>query len=282
MSVIQELGASLNRASDALPLAEIRLAADRVEAATGLLGYVLHTTSRSIGLAQLAAATTRLEQAYATMARAQEILAEYQLAIGLGVAVPVSAPVQVKEKVHEHTPQEKPEPRPTPALDDWWASRIDVVTMLDEPVEKKEDDKPPSTADLLRLTANLVRQEQPKPLRAELSKAGPAVGLRLTALCAPILKELSTEMLQRDPRPEDVPELRKRLDKWTSKALPGLPAQLPDILLGRACHAEPSHGAHGVPEHPVDSAVGGAVLVGALLAALRRPPETLRIAEEAA
>jgi hypothetical protein len=91
---------------------------------------------------------------------------------------------------------------------------------------------------------------------------------------------LTTELLRRDPKAEDVPQLRKRLDKLTAKALPGMPPQLPDILLGRACHAEPTHGAHGTPEHPVDSAVGSAVLVGALLMALDRKPESLNLPED--
>ncbi|GIG60882.1 hypothetical protein Lfu02_52540 [Longispora fulva] len=279
MSVIQELGATLNGVSAGLPLSELRLAADRVQAATGLLGYVLHTSGRSIGLSQLAAATTHLEQAFATLARAQETLAEYQLAIGLGVAGATPAAPLPARPEEQDRPKPKVEPKQAPALDDWWETRVDVVTGLDDPVDKKQDEKPPPAAELLRRVATLVRREEPKPLRVQLWKAGPAIGLRLTALCAPLIQELSGELLGRKPGPADVPELRERLDKLTVKALPGLPPQLPDILLGRACHAEPTHGNHGVPEHPVDSATGSAVLVGALLATLRRPPESLSLPE---
>jgi hypothetical protein len=167
---------------------------------------------------------------------------------------------------------------------------------------------------LLRSVARGVRGDDRGALRDDLRRADAPVGLGLSAVTPTVLRRLVTDLLGRSPRPEDVDRLRELTGPRVRQLLPGMPATVPETLIERICQVPPDQrrvrrergqaaqdaerrdrerreragaeraGAErGQPrreepervDHPADSAVAGAVLVGILAQRLGREPDAL-------
>jgi hypothetical protein len=144
MSLIEELGAVLYANSARMPLAEVAAALERLRAASALLMWIRQESSRPIGVPELAGATEHLEQAGRAIQVAQDSLAEYLAAIGLGLesdTPPEEAWRRALDESGDRTPGDEPDatgPDDAPApgrLGRWWAERVTVLTdgSIDDP-----------------------------------------------------------------------------------------------------------------------------------------------------
>ncbi|GIH16521.1 hypothetical protein [Rugosimonospora africana] len=140
MSLIEELGAVLYATSERMPVGEVAAALERLRAASALLMWIRQESSRPIGVPELAGATEHLEQAGRALHVAQESVAEYLTAIGLGLEgrrPPEDAWRKALDEQPDTTPeQEEPEGVAAPGrLGRWWAQRVTVLT--DGPVDEQ-------------------------------------------------------------------------------------------------------------------------------------------------
>jgi hypothetical protein len=274
MSLIEELAARLYAASATVPLGEVVAALDRMRATTALLMWVRTESSRPVGVPQLAGATEHLEHAGRAMQVAQEAIAEYLAALGIGLEAGTPEAGAWRTALRER----RGEPAPTPAgatpqpLGHWWASRVAELTGgTVEEVPAGQDSDPP---ELLRRVARLTRAGDRDGLRRALIGTSAPVGLALAAITPAVLYRLAGELLGHQPRAADLPALERTLREPVAGLLPGLPPQVLNTQLARVCRVPPRPDP-GPPAHPTDPAVTGAVLVGALLQRLGRDPDSL-------
>jgi hypothetical protein len=168
---------------------------------------------------------------------------------------------------------------PAVPLARWWAQRVAVLT--DGPAEEAPSGQPAGQApELLRAVARHTRSGDRDGLRRELARVAPPVGLDLAAITPSLLHRLAGDLLGHQPRGADLAELRRATGDRIHALLPQLPPDVVDAQLSRACRVPPPERT-GAPAHPTDSAVTGAVLVGALLARLGRDPDSLDPAPDA-
>ncbi|MCY1139554.1 hypothetical protein OWR29_16265 [Actinoplanes sp. Pm04-4] len=277
MSLIQDLGAQLRATSEELPTGQITVALEKLRSATELLMWVRETSVDPVGVPQLGNATEHAERAAAAIRLAQDSIARYLASIGLSgdAAAPPDrdwkAGLEQPEKVQ---PQEAEAAPPPEQLGPWWQQRVTQLTGEPAP-EKREGEKGPDTAELLRRVASGVRAGDRARLGRELHGVNASTGLALSAVSSPVLSRLAGDLLGHEPRPEDVPRLRSAAEGRVRSLLPGTSPAVLETLIARICRV-PAQGSSGSPAtHPADSAVTAGVLTGVLLARLGRDAGTL-------
>lgn len=163
--------------------------------------------------------------------------------------------------------------------------------------------------ELLRRVADRVRDDDPDGVRDELLAVEAPVGLGLSAISPPLLRDLATDLLGHQPTGKDLPVLVEQTRQPARKLMPRVPDEVLETLLARVCRVpekpapekrgsakpapektgsgrsardkpgsgEPAaDGGRPEPPHPTDSAVAAALLTGVLLHRLSRDPDTLR------
>jgi hypothetical protein len=286
MSLLQELGAQLRATSDELPAGQVKVAMERLRAATELLNWVRQESVDPIGVPLLGNATEHAERAAAALRIAQDAISAYLAALGLGADADRPPDGDWRAGLEERKqakPQQPPDAaappkspngeRPAPEkLGPWWQQRVGELT--GEPPAKPEEvaERHPSTAELLRRVAGSVRSGDRARLGRDLQGVDAATGLGLSAVTPSVLHRLAGDLLGHEPRPEDLPRLRSAVNGRVRSLLPGTSPGTLDALLARICRA-PAKAEQ--PPHPADNAVTSSVLTGVLLARLGRDPATL-------
>ncbi len=266
MSLVQDLADRLRMAREALPVAEVAGAADRLRTASGLLAWVTHESARPSAVPSLGGAAAHLDHAAAAMRVAQDALDDYCAALGLPTeSYPDSrlraVPVQVK-RAEQAQPQ----------LSDWWGSR---VAELSGRAEIRSGDGATSSTELLHQCASAALDNDTARLHRDLSKAGPAVGLGLAAVAPPLLRHLGVDLVGHPPRLEDLARLRRAALPIVNDVLPNLPPDAAEEIIARVCHARPQRESSQQPAHPVDIAAASALLVAGMLRATGRTADDL-------
>lgn len=258
MSLVQDLFDRLRATRDALPVAEIAGAAERLRTASGLLAWVTHESAHPTSAPTLGAAAGHLDHAAAALRVAQDALDAYCLALGMphesypDTRVP-SLPVQRAERVDGQ-------------LSDWWRVRLAQLSGCDP---DPGDDGAKSSNDLLQLCATAALDHDTERLHRHLVAAGPAVGLGLAAVAPPLLRHLGTDLVGHPPRLEDFARVRRAALPLVTEVLPALAADIAEEILARVCHARPQR-QPTAPAHPADVAAASALLVAGLLKATGR------------
>jgi hypothetical protein len=287
MSLLQELGAQLRATSDELPSGQVKVAMERLRAATELLNWVRQESVDPIGVPLLGNATEHAERAAAALRVAQDAIAAYLASLGLAAEADRAPDGDWRSGLDERPPA-RPQPgpagqapkpgngaRPAPEkLGPWWQQRVGELT--GEPPAKPEEvaAQHPSTAELLRRVAGSVRSGDRARLGRDLQGVDAATGLGLSAVTPPVLQRLAGDLLGHEPRPEDLARLRSAVTGRVRSLLPGTSPGTLEALLARICRA-PAKDAQPGPAHPADNAVTASVLTGVLLARLGRDPATL-------
>ncbi|GAB7042086.1 MULTISPECIES: hypothetical protein [Catenuloplanes] len=319
MSLLEELGARIRATNDELPVGLVLAALERLRVASELLAWVRQASSQPMGVPQLANATEHAEHAAFALRSAQDAISEYLAAIGLSHDATRGADGSWRDAVafeERDRPQETPQTPDAAPLGRWWKARVTVLTggeaSEDEsagaaggpgratPGERDRHDRDAATdsADLLRRVAASVGSDSPGRMRRELGEVEPPVGLGLAALSPALLHRLTADLLGHEPRPEDLPRVRKEAEQLR-ELLPGLPANTIDVLAERVCRVPPEQRRSRENDsgdddaertedgrrrneaeraHPADAAVAGAVLTGVLLKRLGRDPGSLNAA----
>jgi hypothetical protein len=266
MSLVQDLADRLRAAHDQLPVAEITAAAERMRAATALMAWVLHHSSRPDAVPSLGNAAERLDHAAAALRAAQDSLDSYSLAIGIAVdsypdnRLP-AVPGQV-QRAHSVDHQ----------LADWWSTRVCHLT--GHPMIEKRGEGAESSTELLALCVDTALEADTAALHRHLVSAGPAVGLGLAAVAPPLLRHLALDLVGHAPRLEDLARVRRAALPLLAKVLPELTPDPGEEIIARVCHAQPQRKG-SQPNHPTDVAVASALLVAALLKATGRSGDEL-------
>ncbi|MFY1632003.1 hypothetical protein ACN27F_01760 [Solwaraspora sp. WMMB335] len=300
MSLVEDLAAHVRTTADDLPLGQIVVAVQRLRAATELLIWVRQESADPMAVPQLTHATEHAEQAGHALRVAQQAVADYLTAIGLAGGPATDGAWRAALERRRADPDTVSGPvagaTAAPQLGNWWAARVAELT--DRPIDagpSSGGDRPPDapgtdTVDLLRRVATAVRAEDRSALHRDLAATAAPTGLNLTAVTPPVLHHLAGDLLDHEPRAEDLPRLAKATARQVRELLPGMPEPVLDTLLARICRVpadqRPRDRATGAdasghdrerpPPHPADGAVVGAVLTGVLLRLLDRAPETLR------
>lgn len=319
MSLLEELGARIRATNDELPVGLVLAALERLRVASELLVWVRQASSQPMGVPQLANATEHAEHAAFALRSAQDAIAEYLTAIGMSHEAVRGADGNWRDAVAFEERDRPEEPRTPDAapLGRWWKARVTVLTggeaNADESAgaaggpgkatpgerDKHDRDAAVDSADLMRRVAASVGSDSPGRMRRELGEVEPPVGLGLAALTPALLHRLTADLLGHEPRPEDLPRVRKEAEQLR-ELLPGLPADTVDTLAERVCRVPPEQrkaarekkdeerseerGEDGrrrneaERDHPADAAVAGAVLTGVLLKRLGRDPGSLQAA----
>ena len=117
MSLVEDLADRLRATRDQLPVAEIAAAAERMRAAGSLLAWVLHESSKPIGLPGLGVAANHLDHAAAALRVAQDCMDDYCLALG----------VQLESYPDSRMPTVPSQVQRAESIDgqltDWWSAR---------------------------------------------------------------------------------------------------------------------------------------------------------------
>jgi hypothetical protein len=318
MSLLEELGARIRATNDELPVGLVLAALERLRVASELLVWVRQASSQPMGVPQLANATEHAEHAAFALRSAQDAIAEYLTAIGMSHEATRGADGSWRDAV-AFEERDRPEQQPTtpdPApLGRWWKARVTVLTggeaNADESAgaaggpgeakpgerDKHDRDAAVDSADLMRRVAASVGSDSPGRMRRELGEVEPPVGLGLAALTPALLHRLTADLLGHEPRPEDLPRVRKETEQLR-ELLPGLPPATLDTLAERVCRVPPDQRKaarekkdedenrsedgrrtnEAERDHPADAAVAGAVLTGVLLKRLGRDPGSLNAA----
>ncbi|MGK5740752.1 hypothetical protein [Micromonospora sp. URMC 103] len=273
MSIVEDVGAQVRAAAEELPLGLVTQALETFGRASERLRWVRQESADPMGVPELSAATEHAETAGYALRLAQEQLAAYLAAIGLGADGAAPARPPQPEPRHDAPRAGAPvavpvEPPEQVRLRRWWSVRVAELTggaeSADEPDERVAD-----PTELLRRVVGGVRAGDRDRLRTELRRAHADVGLGLAAVAPPLLRDLATELLGHPPRADDLGRLRGQLDGRVRDLLPGLPAPVLETLLTRVCRMPPPRRS-GEPPHAADSAVAAGVLTGVLLARLGR------------
>jgi hypothetical protein len=265
MSLVHQLNQRVRTAADGLPVEPLRDAVARLHRASHALGWAGQAMPAAGGLPRLGAAIDHAEQAAGALRTAQDALADYLVA---ALGIPTTGPVPAVAA--GPPPREWTEPAPAVG---WWPARVDSLTGYEpEPVDATTAG---DGAEVLRRVAAHVRGADSDGLRRELRVLEPSAGLRLGLLAAPLIHEGGARLLGHRPGPADQARLRRATEAAVRANLPGLPDAALAALLARACRA-PVHpeGAGSLDAsrprpgtfaaHPVDLAVGGAVLAAVL------------------
>ncbi|MFI5845382.1 hypothetical protein ACIA8K_37320 [Catenuloplanes sp. NPDC051500] len=318
MSLLEELGARIRATHDELPVGLVLAALERLRVASELLVWVRQASSQPMGVPQLANATEHAEHAAFALRSAQDAIAEYLTAIGMSHDATRGADGSWRDAVafeERDRPGEQPKTPDAAPLGRWWKARVTVLTGgeadADESAgaaggpgratpgerDKHDRDAAVDSADLMRRVAASVGSGSPGRMRRELGEVEPPVGLGLAALTPALLHRLTADLLGHEPRPEDLPRVRKETEQLR-ELLPGLPAATLDTLAERVCRVPPEQrkaarekkdedenrsddgrrANEAERDHPADSAVAGAVLTGVLLKRLGRDPGSLNAA----
>ncbi|WP_117214696.1 hypothetical protein [Allorhizocola rhizosphaerae] len=263
MSLVQDLADRLRATCEALPVAEIAGAAERLRTAGGLLAWVTHESARPTAMPSLSSAAAHLDHAAAALRVAQDALDEYRAVLGLPAeSYPDgrlrTVPAQVKRKEQAH-------------LSDWWSVRVAELTGL---AETRSGEGATSSNELLQLCVEAALDNDAERLHTYLSKAGPAVGLGLAAVAPPLLRHLGMDLVGHPPRLEDFARLRRAALPVVADVLPKLPSDAAEEIVARVCHARPQRQS-SQPAHPVDIAAASALLVAGMLKANGRKADDL-------
>jgi hypothetical protein len=274
MSVLRALDARLRGTAGDLPVAQLTAAHHRLRDAEAILRGARGHSPRQVGLARLARAAEHVEHAVRALRVAQEEIESY-LAV-LGMAAPADppagpAPGAATPVVRPRRAARAAVTAPAPAAS-WWTVRVDRLTAPDDDGPAAAPPPARSSPDLLATVVERVRAGDRAGLRAHLRVVPVPVGVGLAALAPDALRHLAARSLGRMPAATDLAGLRREVDKTLREVLPGADPRVTDLLLGRACRVPPAPGDSPAP-HPADSAITGAVLVGALARGLERPPE---------
>ncbi|MEU5567290.1 hypothetical protein [Micromonospora musae] len=274
MSIVEDVGAQVRAAAEELPLGLVAQALEKFGLASERLRWVRQESANPMGVPELSSATEHVETAGYALRLAQEQLAAYLAAIGLGAGGTAPAQPHDSERPRHDAPRDAapvvapPEPAEQVRLRRWWSVRVAELTGgaegADEPDERITD-----STELLRRVVRGVRAGDRDRLRTELRRAHADVGLGMAALAPQLLREFATELLGHPPRSDDLGRLRSALDGRVRDLLPGLPAPVLETLLTRVCRMPPPRRSGEAP-HAADSAVAGGVLTGVLLARLGR------------
>jgi hypothetical protein len=303
MSLVENLAAQVRATADDLPVGQIAVAVQRLRAATELLIWVRQESTDPLAVPQLAGATEHAEQAgYALQVAAQSVT-DYLAAIGLAGSTAVDS--SWREALADRDRDQGPAAPEAdggvagPAqvqLGNWWATRVAELTDLEPAGASGSDSAAEDTPELLRRVATAVRRADRGGLRRELAGVAAPTGLDLAAVTPPVLRRLAGDLLDHEPRAEDLRRLTSATSRQVRELLPGMPEPVLDTLLARMCRVpagadvkdsqirdRSDRGADPPPPpHPADSAVAGAVLTGVLLQLLDRDPQTLRPEQPAA
>lgn len=267
MSLVQDLASRLRATRDGLPVAEIAGAAERLRTATGLLARVTHQSARPADAPSLGSAAGHLDHAAAALRLAQDALDAYCMTLGMaGESYPDTRGWTVPNQRTERIDAQ---------LSTWWADRVAQLSGYSSySADKSVDDAANSSGDLLQRCVAAALDRDTEHLAHHLTSAGPAVGLGLAAISPRLLRQLGTELVGHPPRLEDLAQVRKHALPFVTNVLPALPVEAAEGILARVCHArvqnEPTQ-----PAHPVDVAVGSALLVAGLLKAGHRTADDL-------
>jgi hypothetical protein len=276
MSLLQELGARLRATSDELPTGLVTVAMERLRSATELLNWVRQASVDPIGVPQLGNATEHAEHAAAALRLAQDAIAAYLAAIGLGGDPGAPPERDWRAGLGERgDPAAPPDTAPPPPeqLGSWWRRRVEQLTGEAPPAPGQADGRDrPDTAELLRRVATGVRSGDRAGLGRDLYSVNASAGLGLSAVTPPVLHRLAGDLLGHEPHADDLPRLRTATAGRVRSLLPGAPPAVLETLLARICRAPVPD---GTQTHPADSAVAASVLTGVLLARLGRDPATL-------
>jgi hypothetical protein len=293
MSLVENLGSAVHAASADLPVGTVTAAAQRLRVGLELLEWVRQTSVHEVGVAALATATEHLEEAAYALRVAQDSLAAYLAAIGLGYDAAPGTDNAWREGLGtppDTAPPAASEPDAAP-LRHWWTVRVDMLT--GHPVQEpaRDDDAGPEPAgepaELLRRVVDPVRAGDRERLRGELRGVPVPVGLGLSAISAPVARHLATELLGHEPSAKDLAALAGQAREPMRRLLPALPEEALASVIARVCRVTPKGadrdgGAEAAATHPTDSAVAGAVLVAVLMHRLGRGPDSLAREIEAA
>ncbi|WBB81146.1 hypothetical protein O7606_07135 [Micromonospora sp. WMMD882] len=279
MSIIEDIGAQVRAASDELPLAPLAQALEKFALATERLRWVRQESSNPMGVPELSAAVEHAESAGHALRVAQEQLASYLAAVGLGAdGAPAGRP-QPRQPAHDAPRDDAPppgtvpadDPTPAPAVRRWWAVRVAELTGGAEGEPSGPDEQVTDARELLRRVVGGVRAGDRSRVHAELRRAHADVGLGLATVTPPLLRELAGELLGHPPKAPDLPKLRDALDGRVRDLLPGLPPPVLETVLTRVCRMPPpKQRAEEEQPHPADPAVAAGVLTGLLLERLGR------------
>lgn len=273
MSTIEDIGAQVRAASGDLPLGLLRQALEKFSQATERLRWVRQESVSPLGVPELSAATEHAETAGHALRVAQEQLAGYLAAIGLGSDGAPTVRPQARQPVHDRprgaSPGEEPEPPANPMLRRWWSVRVAELTGRQQGTPAEPEDPVADSRELLHRVVSGIRAGDRDRLHTELRRAHADVGLGLAAVAPPLLRELAGELLGHPPRARDLTRLRREVDGRVRDLLPGLPTPVLDTLLTRVCRMPPPRQS-GEQPHPADPAVTAGVVTGLLLARLGR------------
>ncbi|ROT29626.1 hypothetical protein [Micromonospora sp. HM5-17] len=267
MSIIEELGARIRAASDDLPVGLVVEALDRLKLASDRLRWVRQESVDPMGVPELSAATEHAEAAGHALRLAQEQLATYLAAIGLGRdGAPVRRPEAPAPDQPEPSGDAGVAPRRVTAGPGgrWWSVRVaELFDHRDAPAVEPNREIT-DAEELLRRVTHGVRSGDRSRLQTELRAVDANVGLGLASVAPPVLRDLATELLGHPPRAADLPRLRREVGGRVNDLLPNLPPAVLDTLLSRVCRMPPPKNPAEQP-HPADPAVAAGIVTGLLM-----------------
>ncbi|MGI5215216.1 hypothetical protein [Plantactinospora sp. CA-290183] len=267
MSIIEDLGAQVRAAADELPVGLLAQALERLQLASERLRWVRQESADPMGVPELSAATEHAETANHALRLAQDQLAAYLAAIGLGQG---GAPAQRREAppagpaTPPATEPAGPSRRGAAPGGRWWSVRVgELFDRRDTPPAEPARDIT-DAEELLRRVTSGVRSGDRARLHSELRQVEANVGLGLASVAPPVLRDLAAELLGHPPRAADLPRLRRELTGRVRELVPNLPPAVLDTLLSRVCRMPPPKDPVEQP-HPADPAVAAGVLTGLLM-----------------
>ncbi|MEO3747867.1 hypothetical protein [Plantactinospora sp. B5E13] len=268
MSIISDLGAQVRAASDDLPIALVVEALDRLTLASERLRWVRQESVDPLGVPELSAATEHAETAGHALRLAQDQLATYLAAIGLGRdGTPAARPPgPAGERPGPPAAEPLAAPRRVAAgpAGRWWAVRVaELFDRRDAPAVEP-DREITDAEELLRRVTTGVRSGDRGRLQTELRAVEANVGLGLASVAPPVLRDLATTLLGHPPRAADLPRLRREVGSRVTDLLPNLPPAVLETLLSRVCRMPPPKNPVEQP-HPADPAVAAGIVTGLLM-----------------
>lgn len=275
MSIIEDLGAQVRAASDELPVGLLTQALEQLHRASERLRWVRQESSNPMGVPELSAATEHAESAAHTLRVAQEQLATYLAAIGLGRDRGPAPPQPRQPVVDQPTgdpPVVEPEPVDVAPVRRWWSVRVAELTGGRDAPGGEPDRSVATSQELLDRVTAAIRSDDRGRMHTELRRVDANVGLGLAAVSPPVLRQLAADLLGHPPRAADLPRLRDELGGKVRDLLPGLPPAVLETLFTRICRMPPPKEPTRPEEqaHPADPAVAAAVATGVLMRRLGR------------
>ncbi|MFY1694093.1 MULTISPECIES: hypothetical protein [unclassified Solwaraspora] len=287
MSLVENLAARVQATADDLPIGQIAVAVERLRAATELLIWVRQQSADPLAVPQLLGAVEHVEQAGYAVEVTRQSIADYLASIGIGQAAGTDgswrAALTDRDQPTGSDGERQPGHADAPRLGNWWAVRVAELTDSGQIDQDGPAGTVSDTAHLLRQVATAVARTDRTALHRDLAGVAAPTGLGLAAITPPVLHRLAGDLLDHEPRPEDLPALTSATAARVRELLPGMPEPVLQTLLARICRvpveqqvAADRHDEPPPPPHPADTAVAGAVLTGVVLRLLDRDPQTLR------